>query len=416
MRVRPCRVVLAVLGASFAALPAHAQSSLNQGVPVPRQAGNVDRKVDIGFRVDALYDSNVARSSAARAAIAGLVREDVVITPVLDVDITLPFGRNTLTMNGGAGYDFNVRNTRRNSERIALGAGLTTDLRICETSFDAGLSRARSNFSNFVGGNAAAFVDNIETTTDFSGQLSCGSNVGLRPFVSGAYSIGRNTQSARQISDYDTVSYGGGITYRQPSIGEIGIVGSIDDTDYIERPDGSVAFGRTRFSARSIGVFFARESARVLQARVRVNYTDIGESATSPGFSGLSGEAVVRLVPSGRIAIEASAARAAVPSLVFNVDYIVETAFAVGARAPIGPKVSSSLRYEWHHRDYFGGTLMQIGQLDDDVVGTVSGELAYQATRRVTFTLGAYYEKRTANDSSFDYESVRGLSSARITF
>jgi hypothetical protein len=402
-------LLVAVLALAGAAEPAFAQQSLSQGTPVPRRAGGSVRTVDADVSISATHDSNAARSSAVRAAQAGLQRSDTTILPSANVNISIPSGRNTFTLAGSAGYDFNVRNKRRNGERIGLSGGLATNFRLCETSVTAGITRQRSDISNFIGtaGGALAFINNIETTLEVGGDLSCGRDIGLRPFGSIYYTRGRNTQEARVVSDYDTVSYGGGLIYTQPSIGELGVIGSVDKTTYPQRPDGSLTLGQPSFSARSIGVFFNRESARILKARLRVNYTDVDPGVSANAFKGLSGEASLRLVPGGKVSFEARSARAAMPSLSFNVDYIVETGTFFSVTAPLTTRVSLRAQADHRERDYYGGVTNVVNPLLDDSVSTLSASLDWKVNRRLALGLTSAYEWRRANDVYYDYESAR---------
>lgn len=413
------RLALTVLaGAVFAtsSTTAMAQQTVSQGISVPRRAGGAERTVDVEAGVSASYDSNPLRTSTAQAAALGLMREDVVVTPSLNIGISVPSGRNTVTLGGVVAYDFNMRNRLRNGERIALTGGLSTDLRRCETSIDASVSRARSDAGNFSGTPATvrALIRNIETTTEVGGQLSCGGAVGLRPFVGVNYGRGRNTQTLRRLSDYNLVSYGGGIAYSQPSIGEIGLIGSIDETRYPVRPDNSLALGQPRFSARSLGIFFNRESARTLQARLRLNYTDVDPGVAAAAYRGLSGEGAVRFVPGGRFVIEAKAARAANASLTFNVDYVLETALSLGLDAPLSPKLGFSAKLDHRDRVYYGGVLTVANPLLNDQVSVISGGVSYKVSHRLALNLLTAYDWRRANDAFYDYDSARVTISARM--
>ena len=68
------------------------------------------------------HDSNVARADADRAAQRNLARADQRATPSIDLVVARPLGRNTLSINASAGYDFYRRNKRLNRERLSLGA------------------------------------------------------------------------------------------------------------------------------------------------------------------------------------------------------------------------------------------------------------------------------------------------------
>ena len=86
---------------------------------------------DVKFDVTAEFNSNVARSDAARAAARDLSRSDQRITPGLSVDLARNLGQTRLWLNGSAGYDFYRRNSQLNRERIGLESGIKQPVGPC---------------------------------------------------------------------------------------------------------------------------------------------------------------------------------------------------------------------------------------------------------------------------------------------
>lgn len=273
-----------------------ASTTPQQGVRLTRRATFV-RQLELTIGLTTTYDSNVARANSAIADRNGLEPSDVYVAPNAQVNIVLPFGRSQAYFNGNASYLIHARNSRLDGEQLALTGGISTQFARCTASVDSELSRVRTNVGNLVA--QQANVQNFETSTSVGVTLGCGGVVGLQPFGQFDYTRGTNTNALRRGSDFETLTYGGGISYRQPSIGELGIVGSVEDTRYTARDGstGTLLSGLQSFPTRSVGVYYIRDVTRFFYAKARVNYTDVA-TARGTSFSGVTGEVAVRVSPS----------------------------------------------------------------------------------------------------------------------
>lgn len=398
---------LAALTLGAGAVPAAAQQAVHQGVAVPRGIDGATRSVDVLVGVNAGYDSNVLRTSSASAATLGLEKEDFTLEPGVAVNVTLPFSRNLLTVEGDARYRINANNSSRDGERIGLSGILSSNLGRCSTDVGAGIRRARTDIGNFdpvsVG---AGLIDNFETEYQVGATLACGAAVGISPFVGVGYAGGRNSETLREISNYDSVAYGGGLIYSQPSLGEIGVVGSIVETEYPDRPlTGPLVI--SDFSARSIGLYFNRAVARTVQASVQINYTDVEAGTTGIGYDGLSGNVSIRVSPSGSAVIEFLGARAVGASLTYVSDFRIETVGEIRVTAPLGPKLTAIGSAKYGNNEYKGAPLIGGVTLRDEDVGELLAGLNYNLSPSIRLGVGAGYRWRSANDPFFDYDSVQ---------
>jgi len=385
-----------------------------QGARVPVKAAKV-RKLDVDIGALMTYDTNVSRSSASLAAANNLKRDDVYFSPNAAVDISLPFGRSVAYLNGSGRYEIYSRNSRLNGENLALAGGLSSDFGRCNTSIDGELNRGRTNIVNLVAQGAG--LRNFETTTSTGVTGSCGGVVGLQPFAEFNYGRGANTNIQRKGSDYRTLTYGGGISYVQPSIGELGIIGSIEDTTYTER-DGSVGTalsGIQSFPTRSIGVFYTRNVTRFFTGKVRFNYTNVA-SGVSRSFNGLTGEVSVAVSPTPRYTIKGSIYRRAGPSLTYSVDYTVETGAELSIDMKIMERLAASLNYSYTHERYYSSVQNLIFPLTNDDDNLIKGEVDYTLNRRIILTLGTAYQTRRANSSYYNYDATRLLAGLRGAF
>src|ERR1700677_1812629 len=80
-----------------------------------------------------IYDSNVARSNAATAALRGIVPEDVAYWPNATVNLVKDFGIESFYLRGVFGYEFYQRNAILNREMINSEAGAEFRMLGCNT-------------------------------------------------------------------------------------------------------------------------------------------------------------------------------------------------------------------------------------------------------------------------------------------
>jgi len=397
------------VGPSATDTEVHAQGAR---VPVKRDK---TRKVDVTVGALVTYDTNVTRSSDTVAAQNNLKPEDVFFAPVVVADVSLPFGPADAYLNGSASYLIYGRNSRLNGEHLAGNGGVSSQFGKCLASIDGSLSRQRTNVVDLAAQSVG--VRNFETISSIGVTGGCGATVGLQPFAQFNYSRGTNTNERRKGSDYRTLTYGAGVSYVQPSIGEIGIIGSIQDTDYTERDGsiGTILSGVRSFPTRSIGAYYTRDVTRFFTARVRVNYTDVA-TRNGSSYEGITGEASVKVSPTPRFSVTASAYRMVMPSLTFSIDYSVETGAGLSANFNLTRKLTAILGYAYVHQRYTStatNLLYPLGWDDDHLV---NGELNYALNRRIVLTLGAAYETRHANSSYYDFDSFRLIGGLRGAF
>ncbi len=388
------------------------QTSQSQGARIPRKVTR-ERRLDVNLGVVATYDTNVARANKSVASASGLTPEDFYFAPVAAVDISLPFGRSDAYLNGSASYLSHVRNTRLDGEQISLAGGVSTSLARCTAGVDGDVGRSRTNIANLQA--LGAGIRNFETTYSIGASASCGGVVGLQPFGQFYYTQGRNSNPIRAVSDYNTYTYGAGISYIQPSIGEIGIIGSIEDTRYPERGGAGATLGLKSFPTRSIGAYYTRDVTRFFKATVRLNYTAV-DTITNNGFKGLTGEASLRIAPSERVNFQLSAFRATRPNLAYNVDYTLGTGVTFDTQVAVTPRLSLNGRYEYtHSRNYISSPLVINPLLNNDT-HDVSGEASYKLGVRFALSLGMGYSTRSANSTLYEYNAFRTYLALRSAF
>ncbi len=93
---------LAAASAVCGATAAHAQSS---AAPTPGDGSNVPI-TSLTVSLNGIYDSNVARTSAAGAVLRQVVPEDEIVQPEVSLQLQRPLGREAVFIDSSARYDF----------------------------------------------------------------------------------------------------------------------------------------------------------------------------------------------------------------------------------------------------------------------------------------------------------------------
>lgn len=397
------RTVLAAGIMSMAGI-AHAQT-----IPAPITQ-TPERRFDVSVTGDVLYDSNIARSDAVRAASRGLERSDVRMTPALAIDASLPVGPGSISIAASAGYDFHARNTQLNRER--LSAAITSGLKFgaCDLSLDAGYSRRQSDLADLGGAvvEIAGTVKNAEEIKEVGAFASCGGAIGIRPVGLIRYKTGDNSNIIRQGSDYRTFTYGAGLMYSQPSIGRIVLTAGQAETDFPNRGTGSVYPGSPGFTAKRVGINYNRNIGARLQATVDVNYVEADrQQATGNSFNGITWNVNVLATVSSRLQLQGEVGRAVQPSLGFNSDYAVEELYNLRATYALTSRLSLIVDGLHKARDYFG-VVQGLGPvLLNDKTNRLTGSLSFNRDERMAIGLQAGYEKRNGNGTFYDYDGWR---------
>ena len=378
-----------------------------QGVPVPRSVGQVSRHVSVQANTGITYDSNVARTSLGRFNANYRSKDDFLIPVGVDVDLLIPWGPNIFSLQGRVGYDFYLRNSRLNSDEIGLTGAYQRQISRCSVGLNVALSRGRTRF------NELGLLDdgrNIQSTESVGTSISCNLTATLRPFGSFDYIHATNSTLVRSYSDHDTKTFGGGIVNAFPTLGEIGVVASIEDTDYFNRAPG--LGGATHLRVKSIGGTFNRMTARILQASVQLNYTSVDDGRPSGSFNGLSGNVLVRYMPGSRFSFTLTGSRTASPSLSLASDYDLITSYNFDVAARINQRASARVGYGHIHRKLFGAVALPgvnpdlTLTADNDTV--IDGGLNYSLNRRISLFASVTHERRSANSALLNYSGTRG--------
>ena len=359
----------------------------------------------LSFTLEDRYDENVARTDRVRAAARGLTLGDARTTPGVLFTIERPFGRNMLTLNASAGYDFYRRNTQLNRERLSLGARASLNAQGCNLVLSPTISRRQSDLADIAFLSAAGIdsVRNIETVQDYSAELSCGQRYGIRPLVTGGRSIGDNSTLQRRFSDYRTWRYGGGLGYNSPALGDFTARVTRSETDY---PGRSVAFGRRAFTTNRGELTAKRELGSLLTANGSISYISLDpQQGATHRFRGLGWNLSAVAVPTPDWRFTAGVSRDVGPSLGTDALYLLSQGYSLGTTYALSRQISFGLSGDINRRRYVGATDVFGPALTNSVQRSVVGTVSASSSRRLGVSLDLGYQKRSANGTLYDYNN-----------
>ncbi len=362
------------------------------------------------------YDSNIARSSEARAAVRGLEREDYVISPTLTMNIVRPFNRVTLSLRGTLGYNFHARNSRLDRERIAIDGGARVGVGPCRVDAIAQVRRQQSDLADigFLPTLPLDDVTNVETAQVYGADISCGDETGLRPTAGIEYETARNSNPVRDRAEYDSIRYTTGIQYVSPAIGRITLYASRRDVDL---PSQLINSREDGYRVTEYGVRFARDLGTRIQASVYLANSKL--ASRNPAVRGNSslvyGGELTALIGS-RLRLTANSGREVTNSLSSDAAYVISRpnalrlTYALNERVQIeGGASITSRRYSY--------AFVPAGEvIERETRRIYDAGISYALGRNWRVRAAAGRDERNANGTVFDYSGTFATASIGFTF
>jgi hypothetical protein len=360
------------------------------------------RHVSVEAQVEVLHDTNVARSSAALAALRGLDRSDTIITPRIAADIFLPVSRQALFLRGSVGRSYYQNNSILSSARYDLNGGARLHLAICEGTLSDLYQHAQTDLQDLT----LLATKNVETQNTVALDLTCGRSVGLAPTFSISDTNASNSTAFLRPSDFHTVSTSAGLAYRRPSLGEVSIFGRHDDTTY----DHRLVLTKTGldddgYVTNAGGVRFLHRTGARIGTELSASYTTVNPTALGLSkFKGFTYRGVVDYRVNGRLTTSAKLERAAQPSIRPGVAYSVTTTAQLDALYLVGSRMKLNAGVSRQHDSYTGSTL-GAGDLTDETLTAIYAGGRWDFGRRLAVAATLRHEERDASLAGFGYSS-----------
>jgi hypothetical protein len=368
----------------------------------------VTRDIGVSLSVQQSYEDNVLRQPDNFTVIPGFAREDFRLSPSLDLDIVQPFGRQTLTLQGGIGYDFYRRNTRLERERINLQgkANLAVGAN-CKPDVGLAFSRQQSDLADFF--SITDFrLRNREQRLTFSTGIKCGGVVGFRPGVTFERSVVKNSSFFRRIGNFNQTAVGVSLGYTTPTLGELSLFGNYRRGKYPNR--GSFT-GRPDVNER-VGVYTAglrlqRDLGERLRGNISLGYTVAEPSvAGTRRFSGISGSADLTAQFGDPLQVVIGYSRSVQQSNQLDVSFTVNDSYSLNASYRLTPRVALTAGASRTERKLRNSPLLLPNLLGENDRSTqISGGVQFTPVGPISFTLNGAKSIRRSQTGFFDFEA-----------
>lgn len=350
-----------------------------------------------------LYDNNILR---VNEDIVTGDRDDLRITPSVDVTFRRQFGQHMLTVIGSAGYDFHQRFEFLDRERISLQAN--ADLAVmgyCHVEPRARLNFAQSNLSD-----QGEIVGNSQRTQDYRIELDCEKPYGIYPIAAVGYLDTSNSTTRRRVFDINTSTAMAGIGYSKASLGEIRL--SVQYERY-RRPHADEAIFGLQDGANSYraGILFRRKVAPRLSWQLGANYFKTKpRQAEIPSSSGMGFEGQLAYTPSTRLWIVFDADRSSRNQSNTGATFILQTDFSLRGNLKLGGRGTLTAGGSYSHRKFRGELELDTMILRRaDTTRALYTGYRYQLRSRLNAGVEVRHEWRETPVDRFKYKATSGL-------
>lgn len=394
---------------ALALAPGAALAQVAAGAPASTALGGVGgaARSDVTFSLNARYDSNVPRLNDDAVDLRGLEREDIRISPGVQLGVARNLGRHQVGLNSYLGYDFYVRNTRLNRERLSVEPFAYLNLPVCDLAVSGLASRRQSDLGELVyfGIDPTLGSDNTETRKRINGKLICGDAYGLRPTFEVERGSGNNTNPLRQFANFRMTRIQTGVGYSSPALGEISIYAVKTDTDLPNQllPNGN----SSGYTLRGVGVQYSRNIGTRLNFNGSLSQVEITPYGGNLGpRSGLNASVALTLVPSDRLQLVAFANRNFTSTLTSISTYTLVEGYGLTANYAANDRLRLRLGGQVAPRRFFYAITPPGPFIGQQTQYNIFGGATYNLNRRLRLNLDGGYQRRDADLAIFDYQSV----------
>lgn len=246
-----------------------------------------ERRMDVGFDVSGVYDSDVLRGDVIRNARPDSVNDDFVISPRVSADIVAPIGRQSAFLNGQVGYNFHQNNGFLDRESINGEGGFRLRaIKGCVTTLTGRYTQQQSDLFDIVDG---LDPTNVEKIGGVSAEIGCQSATGLTPSLSAGRTRAKNSSIVRQVNEYVNDNARASLGYSRPQLGTVSVYVSAAKSRFPTRRALLPGFPADGANIYSGGLGYERQIGTRLTGRANIGYTRVDPRiAGTPDFKGAS--------------------------------------------------------------------------------------------------------------------------------
>jgi hypothetical protein len=374
----------------------------------PNDPEGVNRAI-ITARTEIIYDSNVARSSAAEAAARHLKPEDESIWPAVEFDLVRAIGTQSLFLKGSAGYDFYARNHVLNAARADVAGGGELRLRPCRVVLMGDYATQQRNLEEITG----QAVNNQETTTTAGLDGDCARPIGFTPTLTVVQVWSANSNPQLVNTDYRSFHVSGGLAYQRPSLGRVSLFGEYTKTLF---PNRNVIFlvgpvfhvQEDGYQVWSSGLRFDHKLGGRIDLDALAAYTSV-KSAIPGGlnFGGVTYLADGVFHATGRLSAQAHFERATQPSVLQGSSLAVQDQYSGEVDFALSPRLQLSSGAMQFNQSFQGPGVNPAIDLTRARTFSYFGAATLTLGRRFSIAVDARNENRHANLERYSYNSTR---------
>lgn len=385
-------------------LPVVAVVALAPGAAWAQQAPVRQFSISPQLRLE--YDNNVLRLPDGAPVPANRHRADYRSAPQIAINIVRPIGRQSIFLTGLVGYDFWKYNRQLNRERIQLTGGGAVNTGSCTVNGQVSYTRRQSDLDDVLFSTTGR-GRNRETIWSPSVGISCGSVGGISSSLNYSHDDIENSDPFRTLGNYHADTYNAQIGLNRPAIGNVGIYTNYRHGVYDNR---FLTDGRNEtINSYAVGLRVDREFGRIKgHIAGGVSRVESNTPGVRPFRGGTYDVSLSYVMPRGVVFV--GLARNIQQSNLLGVDYSVVDTFDLGANYRINPRISLTAGANVLRRRLTQSTTTSplapifIGN-SHDRTRLINVGASYDATRHVSFDLGATWRRRRGDLPIFDYDA-----------
>lgn len=406
----PTYFILAVGMAVSVAGGASAQTVSDQPLAAPfigstSNADNNQPRFSLVPSVRTAYNTNVLRNDELSGP-----RDNVRVTPGIDLNYQRQFGRVALGISGSAGYDFNSRFRFLDQSRIDFNGSVQAPLgSVCSITAEASYDKLSFDLND-----TQANAGSTSTTQVYDVHANCLRRGGFTPVAGFTYRSIEAGQSS--FFDYRQYTESLGLAYGQPSLGTITLNATAMQ---MRRPDLAELTGfNDNTDIYTLALGLDRAVSPRIQISARAGATKvIPRRASVRRFLGASYSGQVKWLPTPRFNVTGTAVREVTSQNGISATYVIRKSYALSAGLQVSAKSRIGLAGSHTLRDFRGGDLTPALQpIRTDRTSIVSANYSYDLSRRLRLGFALSHRWRKADNPFYDYKSTALSSSIGAHF
>lgn len=395
--------------------------------PVTAQiAGGGASGLIITGAVDALYDSNVVRSSNVAVLAQQAHQDDYRVSPSVSAVYNRNSGRIALAANALIGYDFFRYNKYLNSNRYLGGGTLTYHGgSSCEVAVTGNVSSRQDGIRDFGApivdpsgaplDNPGTVIDNVTTAASYGGNFGCGTPTGRLTFGGGyTHSTISNGSPLRKFGDSDSDTYNGNVGIGILHPGQLSLTGSYSTIAYPNRYSGAGFVNippqllNSGVASYRIGITLSRPLGTRFSGRIGAAFLHADPSGGEAAYSSPAYTLGLTYTPTTRLTANLSGSRDISPSAAVGALYSVTDQVQLDVRYTLGRAIFLDANVGLVKNSYKQGFAIP-GEpaRGDDTTTTFGVGASYRPRPLFDVSVNVDHSIRRSTPSIFDYTSTR---------